>query len=249
MYAQPVKHPSFIRYAAQRNVSLMTFDNEEELYKIKKLFSEAKLVLRILVDDSYSAIPLGTKYGAPLHTTKGLLQLAKGLNLNVIGVRFVWTKKWSASNDNLGGWKKIRSWYSCLNSHSYITFSFHVGSECSNANAFYHAVVHARYAFDQAEKIGFELELLDVGGGFNDSGIVDGAATFEKIAAVLAPAVDEMFPSKNVRVIAEPGRYYVGGPAYTFCVGIIGRRINSQTNSSDGMNDHQKEYKRKYSCG
>ena len=89
VYAQPVKHPSFIRYAAQRNVSLMTFDNEEELYKIKKLFSEAKLVLRILVDDSYSAIPLGTKYGAPLHTTENLLQLAKGLDLNVVGVRFV----------------------------------------------------------------------------------------------------------------------------------------------------------------
>ncbi|KAG2223404.1 hypothetical protein INT45_001710, partial [Circinella minor] len=162
VYAQPVKPTSFIQYAAQMNVALMTFDNQEELYKIKKIFPEARLVLRILVDDSHSAIPLGTKYGAPLHTTEELLQLARILNLNVVGV------------------------------------SFHVGSECSNANAYYHAVVHARHVFDQAEKIGFQFELLDVGGGFNDSGIVDGAATFEKVAAVLAPAVDELFPSKNI---------------------------------------------------
>ena len=57
-----------------------------------------------------------------------------------------------------------------------------------------------------------------------------------------------MFPSKNVRVIAEPGRYYVGGSAYTFCVSIIGRRINNQTDTFDGMKDHQKKYKKKYSC-
>ncbi|KAI9244558.1 hypothetical protein BDA99DRAFT_610108 [Phascolomyces articulosus] len=148
IYAQPVKQPSFLRYASQNNVSLMTFDNEDELYKIKEIYPNAKLVLRIC---------------------------------------------------------------------------FHVGCECSNADAFYHALVRARHVFGRAETFGYQLTLLDVGGGFNDSSVVEGT-TFEKVAAVLGSTVDELFPSKDVRVIAEPGRYFVGGPAYVYCVGIIGRR-------------------------
>ncbi|KAG1240171.1 hypothetical protein G6F68_017921 [Rhizopus microsporus] len=54
IYANPCKQASFIRYAAQQNVSRMTFDNAEELYKIKKLYPDAELVLRILTDDSNS---------------------------------------------------------------------------------------------------------------------------------------------------------------------------------------------------
>ncbi|KAI9244559.1 pyridoxal-dependent decarboxylase [Phascolomyces articulosus] len=198
IYAQPVKQPSFLRYASQNNVSLMTFDNEDELYKIKEIYPNAKLVLRILVDDFDSAIPLGCKYGAPLGIIDRLLQTIKGLGLDLVGV------------------------------------SFHVGSGCSNDNAFYHAVVRARHVFDRAETFGYQLSLLDVGGGFNDSSVVEGT-TFEKVAAVLGPTVDELFPSKDVRVIAEPGRYFVGGPAYTFCFGIIGRRVEES-------NDHQKAY-------
>ena len=87
IYAQPTKQPSFLRYAAQNNISLMTFDSKEELYKINELYPKAKLVLRILVDDTHSAIPLGRKYGAPLKSIESLLQSAKELDLNVVGVR------------------------------------------------------------------------------------------------------------------------------------------------------------------
>ena len=45
-------HPSsLIRFATKAGVNLMTFDNEEELYKIKSINPSAKLVLRILADD------------------------------------------------------------------------------------------------------------------------------------------------------------------------------------------------------
>ncbi|KAI7853744.1 pyridoxal-dependent decarboxylase [Circinella umbellata] len=210
IYAQPTKQPSFLHYAAQNNISLMTFDSKEELYKINEIYPKAKLVLRILVDDTHSAIPLGRKYGAPLKSIESLLQLAKELKLNVVGV------------------------------------SFHVGSGCTNAKAFYHAVVRARHVFDQAKALGYTFDLLDVGGGFNESTVVHGT-TFEKVAAVLGPAVDEMFPSKNVRVIAEPGRYYVGGPAYTLCVGIVGRRTVEEDNNDDSSDNIDQENKnRKY---
>ena len=87
IYANPCKQASFIRFAAQNNVARMTFDNAEELHKIKKLYPDAELLLRILTDDSKSLCQLGLKFGAPLDTVKDLLQTAKELNLNVVGVR------------------------------------------------------------------------------------------------------------------------------------------------------------------
>ena len=55
----------------------MTFDNAEELFKIKKYYPDAELVLRILTDDSMSLCQLGLKFGAPLHTVQHLLETAK----------------------------------------------------------------------------------------------------------------------------------------------------------------------------
>lgn len=185
VYANPCKQASFIRYAAQQNVSRMTFDNAEELYKIKKFYPEAECILRILTDDSMALCQLGLKFGAPLHTVPHLLQTAKDLELNVIGV------------------------------------SFHVGSGCLDENAFADAVVRARNVFDQATEMGFNFTLLDVGGGFPGADVQDGI-TFEKVAAVLGPIVDRLFPA-DIRVIAEPGRFYVAS-AFTICTNIIGRR-------------------------
>jgi ornithine decarboxylase len=87
IYANPCKQASFVRYAAQQNVAKMTFDNAEELYKIKKHYPDAELVLRILTDDSNSTCQLGLKFGAPLDTVPHLLKTAKQLELNVVGVR------------------------------------------------------------------------------------------------------------------------------------------------------------------
>jgi len=185
IYANPCKQASFISYAARQNVSRMTFDNVEELYKIKRFYAKAECILRILTDDSKSVHRLGLKFGAPLDTVPDLLQTAKELNLNVIGV------------------------------------SFHVGSGCRDAGAFGDAVIRARNVFDQAAEMGFKFTLLDVGGGFPGADVQDGI-TFEKVAAILGPIVDRLF-SKDIRVIAEPGRYYVAS-AFTVCTNIIARR-------------------------
>ncbi|KAL7312272.1 Ornithine decarboxylase [Mucor circinelloides] len=188
IYANPCKQASFIRYSAQQNVSRMTFDNAEELFKIKKYYPDAELVLRILTDDSMSLCQLGLKFGAPLHTVQHLLQTAKDLNLNVIGV------------------------------------SFHVGSGCLDENAFGDAVIRAKNVFDQAKSMGYDFKFLDVGGGFPGADVKNGI-TFEKVAAVLGPIVDRLFPN-DVRVIAEPGRYYVAS-AFTLGTNVIGRRTNT----------------------
>lgn len=179
IYAQPCKTKSHLRYAAKQGVKQMTFDNADELYKTKELFPDAQLYLRILTDDSASLCRLSLKFGASLDSTWELLELAKKLNLDVVGV------------------------------------AFHVGSGASDPEAFLKAVQDARLVFDQGAKLGFKMHTLDVGGGFCDE-------TFDQMAAVLSNALDVYFPP-SVRVIAEPGRYYVSN-AFTLACHVIARR-------------------------
>jgi len=189
IYANPCKQASHIRYAASKNVGVMTFDNADELYKVKRCNPGAQMVLRILADDSKSLCKFGVKFGASIQSVPSLLQLAKDLSLQVIGI------------------------------------SFHVGSGCFDASAFSDAVVLARKAFDIASGLGFNFTLLDVGGGFPGYNQPD-QISFVDIAAKLGPTIDALFPP-SVRVIAEPGRYFVCS-AYTLAVNVTAKRIVSR---------------------
>lgn len=179
IYAQPCKTKSFVRFAAEQGVKQMTFDNSDELYKISRFFPGAELFLRILTDDSSSLCRLSDKFGASMDTTKELLNVAKDLGLNVVGV------------------------------------SFHVGSGASDPQSFARAVMDARIVFHEASEIGFDLKVLDVGGGFSGD-------LFEAMANVLSKALDQHFPP-SVRIIGEPGRFYVSS-AFTLACNIIARR-------------------------
>lgn len=181
IFANPCKATSFIRNAAKSGVDMMTFDNADELHKIARTHPSAKLVVRILTDDSKSLCRLGLKFGAPLVAVPGLLAKAQELGLNVIGV------------------------------------SFHVGSGSYDPSAFADAIARARAAFDMGTAAGYTFTLLDVGGGFED-------ATFEANAAVLSEAIVHHFPDRgSIRVIAEPGRFYVS-KAFHLAANIIARR-------------------------
>jgi ornithine decarboxylase len=99
-------------------------------------------------------------------------------------------------------------------------------SGCFDASAFSEAVENARRAFDVAATVGFQFTLLDVGGGFpgNDRA----AVSFKDIANVLNAALDAHFPaSSGVRVIAEPGRYYVSSCATLLANVTSKRRIKN----------------------
>ncbi|MCJ1425608.1 Ornithine decarboxylase [Sticta canariensis] len=93
--------------------------------------------------------------------------------------------------------------------------SFHIGSGASDPQSFAKAVQDSRFVFDQAEDMGFEMKTLDVGGGFSGD-------LFEDMAHVLSEALDDHFPP-SVRIIGEPGRYYVAS-AFTLACNIIARR-------------------------
>ncbi|XP_061099503.1 ornithine decarboxylase 1-like [Conger conger] len=88
IYANTIKQPSHLKYAVAHGIQKMTFDNEAELIKISQCCENAKLVLRIAVDDSGSMMPMTKKFGAKLERCPALLKQAKKLGLDVIGVSF-----------------------------------------------------------------------------------------------------------------------------------------------------------------
>ncbi|KAH3540217.1 hypothetical protein KXV64_006110 [Aspergillus fumigatus] len=101
--------------------------------------------------------------------------------------------------------------------------SFHVGTGASNASAYVTAIRDAKIVFGYGKNLGFDMNLLDIGGGFQDSNLED-------IACVLRPILKEEFP--GVRLLAEPGRYYVRS-AYTLACKVLSRRRHSGTDHHD----------------
>lgn len=199
IYANPCKQVSQIKYASAHGVQMMTFDSEVELMKVARYHDNAKLVLRIATDDSKAVCRLSVKFGAQLKDCRGLLERAKELGLDVIGV------------------------------------SFHVGSGCTDPETYTQAISDARCVFDMGEELGYNMTLLDIGGGFPGSD--DTKLKFEEITAVINPAVDKYFPADGgVRVIAEPGRYYVAS-AYTLAVNIIAKKVHMNEPGSDEEDD------------
>ncbi|MEE6484319.1 hypothetical protein FKM82_013839, partial [Ascaphus truei] len=88
IYANPCKQISHIKFAAKHGVTMMTFDNEVELSKVSRNHPKARMVLRIATDHFRSSSHLSVKFGAPLKACRRLLEVAKNLNLDVIGVSF-----------------------------------------------------------------------------------------------------------------------------------------------------------------
>lgn len=85
--------------------------------------------------------------------------------------------------------------------------SFHVGSGCQNVGVYADAISAARQAFDLAAAAGFNMELLDIGGGFTAPYDEATGRLFYKTAGVINGALAKYFPPEcGVRVIAEPGR-------------------------------------------
>jgi len=184
IFANPCKGKEHIAFAKQIGVEMMTFDSMDELAKIVSLYPTAKLVLRILPDDSHSLMPFGTKFGASFKESCNLIAHAKKLGAHLMGV------------------------------------SFHVGSGCFSSLAWIDAISLARRVFDEAEKEGFDLTLLDIGGGW--PGTDEGPLILEDICEAIGRHITNLFPPK-VKIIAEPGRYFCTS-SYTLAVTVTSRR-------------------------
>lgn len=88
IFANPIKPVSHLKFAYEKGVDYMTFDNADELVKIKKYHPNAKLVIRIRVDDSSSLCQFGAKFGVHAGLTRELIEKIHELKMNLVGVSF-----------------------------------------------------------------------------------------------------------------------------------------------------------------
>nr|CAD7405638.1 unnamed protein product [Timema poppensis] len=195
LFAKPTKLASHIRYAATVGVDLMTFDNESELHKVKSLYPDARLIIRVRCDADVAQCPLGAKFGCDIITeAPRLIRAASFLGLEVVGM------------------------------------SFHVGSGCEDPPVFRRGIAAARKLFDYASTIGYNFEYLDLGGGYPGNT----GTSIDKIANVINLALEEFFPDPSVKVIAEPGRFFVAS-AFALATNIHSKREVHNNEQDDSV--------------
>jgi len=194
IFANPSKDVNHLKYARREDVDLLTFDCEEELYKIKNYHPNADLIIRIKVDDSNSQCKFSSKFGADLIETMDILKIAKSMKLNIVGV------------------------------------SFHVGSNCESVETYDKAIRDARKVFDKAKEIGIEMTILDIGGGF--PGQRGGKIEFEEIAKQVNSSLDNYFNDLDIKIIAEPGRYFVS-ESHTLVLNVISKKTKIDRDSGE----------------
>lgn len=107
--------------------------------------------------------------------------------------------------------------------------SFHVGSQSKNVENYLQALEISAGIFKEAKRENLALKIMDIGGGFpihhfdNEIGI-----NFERMASQIRQQMKALF-DRNVRFIAEPGRFLVG-PAGILVTQVIGRTFRNNKN-------------------
>jgi len=180
IYANPCKMPQHITYSKECGVSLTVVDCECEMYKMKELYPESKLLLRIAVNDENSQCAFSKKFGCKLNEVKQLLILSKNLELNIVG------------------------------------FSFHVGSGCTNPTLFYDALCDCKTATVIATSLGIQIEIIDIGGGFNQSNFIECSKEIQKGMKLF----------RDKKFISEVGRFLVE-QTHTLYLHVICKKRNN----------------------
>lgn len=98
--------------------------------------------------------------------------------------------------------------------------SFHVGSQCTNPENYIQALHLSAGIFAEAKSRGFNLQLLDIGGGF-PAAYDASVPKFATLAKKINHELDRLFP-EPIEILAEPGRFLVASAGTAVCK-IIGK--------------------------
>jgi len=196
IYANTIK-PSAVLAKLNPYKILVTFDNIEELRKIKKHAPDVGLVLRIRVPNTGSMVELSSKFGAHPGEAVDLIAEAIKLGLGVEGISF-----------HVGS--------QCSNFDNYtqaLNFAVSIFKEAKLRN----------YQIGFIDKDGKRRKILDIGGGFPVKYTPD-VKSFSTLAKKLNSETKRLFPDGDIQVIAEPGRFIVA-TACTLVTKIVGKSI------------------------
>jgi ornithine decarboxylase len=185
IYANPIKPKETLEELDQYK-PLLTFDNREELAKIKRYAPHAGLVLRLRVPNTGSMVELSSKFGCDTGEAVDLILEAFRIGLVVEGL------------------------------------SFHVGSQCTNFENFVQALNMAAAVMQESRSRGHEIKILDIGGGFPVH-YDEHVKPFGLLASKINAEIDRLF-SKDIEILAEPGRFLVATAA-TAIARVIGKAV------------------------
>jgi ornithine decarboxylase len=260
IYANPQRAEKDLEAALRRNVKTLTFDGIEELNKVHRIHqkivdqhqpledeghnspppSPPDMVLRILVPDKHSTVPLGEKFGVPPEQIEALAEMAADMHLPIVGVSFH------------------------CGSGNHDPDAYRIAVELAHdATQTIERVYERRGVQDH------KCWLLDIGGGFpgrdgcgadlgrfvgsseplSDVDAEQDGETARKVAETVVPVLEQLYPSSNVndkgststsapvQFMAEPGRYFVEA-AFALCSRIYRVKVEELCDD-DGANKRQ----------
>jgi ornithine decarboxylase len=196
IYANTIK-PADVLAKLNNYKILVTFDNIDELRKIKKHSPDVGLILRIRVPNTGSMVELSSKFGAHPGEAVDLIAEALNLGLGVEGISF-----------HVGS--------QCNNFDNY--------SQALNfASSIFKEAELRKYHIGFTGKDSRKRKILDIGGGFPVKYTPD-AKSFTALSKKLNSEIRRLFPRDDIQVIAEPGRFIVA-TACTLITKIIGKAV------------------------
>lgn len=257
IYANPQRARDDLDQALNLNIGALTFDGVEELHKVKDAYnrliekwsqsSEVKadqkplppqMVIRLLVPDGHSSVPLGEKFGAAPDRVEHLTREALNLGLEIIGVSFhcgsgchdaqaygeairIASQAISDANNVIRRWNESAQVSSRMPECTLLDIGggypglCGVGGDSSRFSS-------VKTDFDKVQGIVSSHEYNAIGscGSQSDS-------TAHAIAKVVTPLVDELFcPDESpIQVISEPGRYFVES-AFIYCARVYSAKVD-----------------------
>lgn len=103
--------------------------------------------------------------------------------------------------------------------------SFHVGSGSRNPDAYWKALKACRDVYDVATDKGFDITIVDIGGGMY-ADIEDDENISMCVADYILDGIRDFFSEKSIKFIAEPGRFFAEHYSIIACQ-IIGKRVRN----------------------
>ncbi len=104
--------------------------------------------------------------------------------------------------------------------HEFYGLCFHVGSQCIYNENYVRAIEVAHRLINELDLAGFDIRLLDIGGGFPVE-YVHPLPDVEEFCRPIARALDRHI-RPSIKVISEPGRFIAASPVTLIC-SIIGK--------------------------
>ncbi len=196
IYANTIKPAKVLKKLDPYKI-LVTFDNIEELKKIKEHAPNVRLVLRIRVPNTGSMVELSSKFGAHPGEAVDLIGEAVNMGLSVEGISF-----------HVGS--------QCQNFENYV-------QALNLCSSIFKEAELRNYEMGFLNPEGIRVKTLDIGGGFPVK-YNGGGKPFSSLAKKINSEIKRLFGKNGIDVIAEPGRFIVATSA-TLVTKIIGKSV------------------------